>query len=67
VTIAADGELGAGGVDDIESRKLVRENDYLKLRCAQLQDDVTDLSGQLTRARQELERLHGRAGAAGGA
>ncbi len=67
MTIAADGELGARGVDDAEARKLVRENDYLKLRCAQLQDDVTDLSGQLTRARQELERLHGRAGAAVGA
>ena len=55
-------------MDEVEARKLVRENDYLKLRCAQLQDDVTDLSSQLTRARQELERLHGRrAGASGGA
>ena len=32
---------------------------YLKLRCAQLQGDVTDLSGELLRARQELERIHG--------
>jgi hypothetical protein len=57
-------------MDEIEARKLARENDYLKLRCAQLQDDVTDLSSQLTRARQELERLHSQraihAGAPGG-
>jgi hypothetical protein len=46
-------------MDDAESGKLVRENAYLKLRCAQLQDDVTDLGGQLMRLRQELERLHG--------
>lgn len=67
MTIAPDGGLAAEGADDAETRKLMRENDYLKLRCAQLQDDVTDLSSQLTRARQDLERLHGRAGAAGGA
>jgi len=46
-------------VDDAESRKLLRENAYLKLRCAQLQDDVTDLGSQVMRMRQELERLHG--------
>jgi hypothetical protein len=43
----------------LEIQKIVRENDYLKLRCAQLQGDVTDLGGELNRARQELERLHG--------
>lgn len=64
----AHGEPAGRGVDDAEARKLVRENDYLKLRCAQLQDDVTDLSSQLTRARRELERLHGhRAAPSGGA
>jgi hypothetical protein len=66
--LIAHGGSGGGPMDEVEARKLVRENDYLKLRCAQLQDDVTDLSSQLTRARQELERLHGRrAGASGGA
>jgi hypothetical protein len=48
-------------MDDAEGAKLLRENAYLKLRCAQLQDDVTELGGQLTRQHQELERLHGRA------
>jgi hypothetical protein len=47
-------------MDDIEGQKLARQNDYLKLRCAQLQDDVTNLSGQVTRMQQKLERLHGR-------
>lgn len=47
-------------MDDGDGAKLVRENSYLKLRCAQLQDDVTDLGGQLMRLRQELERLRGR-------
>jgi len=37
----------------------VREDDCLKLRCAPLQDDVTDLGSQVIRLRQELERLHG--------
>jgi hypothetical protein len=49
-------------MDEIETRKIERENDYLKLRVAQLQGDVTDLSSQVTRLQQELERLHGRAG-----
>jgi hypothetical protein len=47
-------------IEDVESQKLVRQNDYLKLRCAQLQDDVTNLSSQVTRLQQELERLRGR-------
>jgi hypothetical protein len=46
-------------MDEAESGKLARENAYLKLRCAQLQDDVTDLGSQVLRLRQELERLHG--------
>jgi hypothetical protein len=46
-------------VDDGQELKLARENAYLKLRCAQLQDDVTDLGGQVLRLRQELERLIG--------
>jgi hypothetical protein len=45
-------------MDEAETAKLVRENAYLKLRCAQLQDDVTDLGSQVLRLRQELERLH---------
>jgi hypothetical protein len=46
-------------VDDVEGQKLQRENAYLKLRCAQLQDDVTNLGSQVARAQQALERLHG--------
>lgn len=46
-------------MDEAESGKLLRENAYLKLRCAQLQDDVTDLCSQVTRLGQELERLLG--------
>jgi hypothetical protein len=37
-----------------------RENDYLKLRCSQLQEDVAALSAQVTRLQQELERVAGR-------
>lgn len=39
---------------------LLRENAYLKARIAQLQADVTDVSAEAERLRQELERLHGR-------
>jgi len=46
-------------MDDVERDKLTRENAYLKLRCAQLQDDVSSLGSQVTRMQQELERLHG--------
>ena len=42
-----------------ELEDLRRENAYLKQRCAQLQGDVTDLSAEATRLRQELERLTG--------
>ena len=36
--------------------ELMRENDYLKLRNAQLQRDVTSLEAEGGRLRQELER-----------
>ncbi len=42
---------------DEEAQRMRRENDYLKTRCAQLQDDVSDLSGQLARVSQQLERV----------
>ncbi len=41
---------------DAEAQGLRRENDYLKARCAQLQADVGDLSSQLERVTQQLER-----------
>lgn len=43
-----------------ELNRLHQENAYLKLRCAQLQADVSDLDAQLSRVQNELERLHGR-------
>jgi predicted nucleic acid-binding Zn-ribbon protein len=39
-----------------EAQRLQRENDYLKLRCAQLQEDVVQLSDQVSRLQQQLER-----------
>ena len=45
---------------DDEAQALRRENDYLKRRNAQLQDDVTSLGGQVLRMQQELERVSGR-------
>jgi len=45
---------------DDEVQALRRENDYLKRRNAQLQDDVTSLGGQVLRMQQELERVSGR-------
>lgn len=49
---------------DEDAQALRRENDYLKRRNAQLQDDVTSLGGQVLRMQQELERLSGRRGLA---
>lgn len=49
---------------DVEAQALRRENDYLKLRCAQLQADLTDLGAENTRLRQEMERAAGRRPAA---
>jgi len=40
-----------------EIRTLRRENEYLKLRCAQLQADVDDLGSQISRLQQERERI----------
>jgi hypothetical protein len=44
---------------DEEGQVLRKENDYLKRRNAQLQDDVTSLGGQVLRMQQELERVSG--------
>lgn len=43
-----------------EHDRLSRENAYLKLRCAQLQEANGDLESQVLRLQQLLERLHGR-------
>jgi len=45
---------------DEDAQAMRRENAYLKTRNAQLQGDVTSLSGQVLRMQQELERLTGR-------
>jgi prefoldin subunit 5 len=45
---------------DEDVQTLRKENDYLKRRNAQLQDDVTSLGGQVLRMQQELERISGR-------
>jgi hypothetical protein len=49
----ADDAQGAAAA--VETARLLRENAYLKLRCAQLQEDVTNLSSQVTRMAQQLE------------
>lgn len=38
----------------------MRENEYLRQRNAQLQEDVTALTAEAERLRQIVERLHGR-------
>lgn len=43
---------------DPEHERLARENAYLKLRCAQLQDANGDLASQILRLQQQLERLN---------
>ena len=45
---------------DLEIQSMRRENDYLKLRNAQLQADLTDVSAETERLRQALERLDSR-------
>jgi len=50
----------AARADESEITRLSRQNAYLKLRCAQLQDDVTNLSSQVARLQQERERIHNR-------
>jgi hypothetical protein len=41
---------------DVEEQALRKENQYLKLRNAQLQADLTDVSAETERLRQALER-----------
>lgn len=48
------------GADAVNGSHLERQNAYLKLRCAQLQEDVTNLNSQVIRLQQELERLRAR-------
>ena len=45
--------------DPASLETLTRENAYLKLRNAQLQDDVTALGAEAERLRQIVERFHG--------
>lgn len=58
-----DARRGPGG-DAVEVLQLGRQNAYLKLRCSQLQEDVTDLNAHVIRLQQELERLRGQRAAA---
>ena len=48
---------------DRDPAELSRENAYLKLRNAQLQSDILDLSAEVERLRQLQDRLHGRTAA----
>ncbi len=52
---------GAPALADRDPTDLLRENAYLKLRNAQLQSDIVDLSAESERLRQLHDRLHGRA------
>ncbi len=45
-----------------DATALARENAYLKLRVAQLEGDVGDLSAQVHRLTQQLERTVSRRG-----
>lgn len=51
-------------MSDQSSEEVDRENRYLKARCAQLQDDVTNLSAEVLRLRQQLEGVYPRRAAA---
>lgn len=63
----APGEATGGpGGDAVEAVQLGRQNAYLKLRCSQLQEDVTNLNAQVIRLQQELERLRGQRASANG-
>jgi hypothetical protein len=44
---------------DAQVARLERQNAYLKLRCAQLEDDAMNLGSQVIRLQQTLERLQG--------
>lgn len=62
----ADQTTSPAAMTDAEGYAVRRENDYLKLRNAQLQADLTDVSAEVQRLRQELERRGGLAQLAGG-
>ncbi len=47
---------------DDEAQALRRENEYLKLRNAQLQADLVDLTAETDRMRQAIERTGARQG-----
>jgi hypothetical protein len=55
---AAPAATGPGG-STVEALQLGRQNAYLKLRCAQMQEDVTNLNAHVIRLQQELERMRG--------
>ena len=40
-----------------DAERLRRENDYLKQRCAQMQDDVVSLGSEVVRLQQRLEAI----------
>ena len=57
----ADDTAGPGSAAAVlAAAEMVRQNDYLKLRNAQLQEDVAGLAADNERLRQELERIVGR-------
>lgn len=54
-------EPAAGArMTDPEARELERQNAYLKLRNAQLQEDIAAVTAESERLRQMLERVNGR-------
>lgn len=51
------GSASATPAAAVEALQLARENAYLKLRCRQLQEDVTNLDARVIRLQQQLDRL----------
>ena len=49
---------GADPAGAAQVNALEHENQYLKLRVAQLQEDVTDLSAELVRLRERLDHMN---------
>lgn len=45
---------------DEEAQTLIRQNEYLKMRNAQLQADLVDLTAETERMRQAIERTAAR-------
>lgn len=45
---------------DPELERVLRENTYLKQRCAQLQGDVDNLNSQVTRLTEQLDHHRAR-------